>query len=302
MAMQIHPVPAAASDVDRLIFQTDLVAVGTFRCRRDHPLFVDSGPIRNHCFVFPRTAVAIRHADRPAFQADPTVVTLYNAGAEYRRAAISPEGDHCDYFAVMPAALHGIAGGSDERRLFEAPAAPSPAALYLRQRLLLRAVQAGAPADPLEIEETVIVMLEQILESIGDGRFGRGLAAPAGRRRSLIDDACAVLATAMSETLTLSDLARRVGCSPFHLCRVFREWRGGTLHQYRHQLRLRTALTLIEQGRDLTSVALDVGFSSHSHFTAAFRRAFRLTPTSFRRQASRDPDPTGAAHSADRLH
>jgi len=33
---------------------------------------------------------------------------------------------------------------------------------------------------------------------------------------------------------------------------------------------------------DLTSLALDLGFSSHSHFTLAFRRAFGCTPSQFR--------------------
>ena len=34
---------------------------------------------------------------------------------------------------------------------------------------------------------------------------------------------------------------------------------------------------------DLTELAMDLGFSSHSHFSARFRRAFGLTPSEFRR-------------------
>jgi AraC-like DNA-binding protein len=33
---------------------------------------------------------------------------------------------------------------------------------------------------------------------------------------------------------------------------------------------------------DLTALAFDLGFSSHSHFSAAFRRAFGCTPSAFR--------------------
>ena len=45
------------------------------------------------------------------------------------------------------------------------------------------------------------------------------------------------------------------------------------------------AWTLAELPRrdDLTALALDLGFSSHSHFTAAFRRAFGRPPAEFRR-------------------
>ena len=70
------------------------------------------------------------------------------------------------------------------------------------------------------------------------------------------------------------------------LCRLFRRHTGMTLHEYRTELRLRDALDRLASRRgDLTRIALDLGFSSHSHFTAAFRRAFGMTPTAFVRQA-----------------
>jgi len=72
-------------EIDRIVFQTAAVQVGAFRCPIGHPLFTDSGPIRNHCFVFPRTPVIIRHRDERPFAADATLVTLYNKGQEYRR-------------------------------------------------------------------------------------------------------------------------------------------------------------------------------------------------------------------------
>jgi AraC family transcriptional regulator len=56
---------------------------------------------------------------------------------------------------------------------------------------------------------------------------------------------------------------------------------------YRYQLRLRLArsLDLLNQYDDLTALALEVGFSSHSHFTAAFRRTYGRTPSAFKRVA-----------------
>jgi AraC-like DNA-binding protein len=75
-----------------------------------------------------------------------------------------------------------------------------------------------------------------------------------------------------------------VGVSVFHLCRVFRSVTGGTIHQHREQLRLRAALpAVMESDDDLLSIGLRLGFSSHSHFTAAFRRRFTITPSALRR-------------------
>src|SRR5262245_6683959 len=92
----------AAPEIDRILVETSAIQVGAFRCPVGHPSFADSGPIRNHCFVFPRTPVIIRHRDERPFAADATLVTLYNKGQEYRRAAVSADGDRCDWYAVAP--------------------------------------------------------------------------------------------------------------------------------------------------------------------------------------------------------
>jgi AraC-like DNA-binding protein len=51
-------------------------------------------------------------------------------------------------------------------------------------------------------------------------------------------------------------------------------------------LRLARALDLLSSYEDLTTLSMDLGFSSHSHFTAAFRRAYGRTPAQFQRSVS----------------
>jgi AraC-like DNA-binding protein len=100
------------------------------------------------------------------------------------------------------------------------------------------------------------------------------------------------LATHLAENLSLAAIARAVHCSPFHLARLFREQSGVTIHQYRHRLRLREALRRILDGEnDLSALALDLGFSSHSHLTDAFRHAFGAAPRVYRERLSRRPHP-----------
>jgi AraC-like DNA-binding protein len=53
------------------------------------------------------------------------------------------------------------------------------------------------------------------------------------------------------------------------------------------QLRLARALIELPHANDLTQLALDLGFSSHSHFAASFRRAFGSTPSAFRESTCR---------------
>ena len=75
----------------------------------------------------------------------------------------------------------------------------------------------------------------------------------------------------------------------FHLARVFKARTGFSLHAYRNQLRLRAALErLAEPGVDLIDIALDLGFSSHSHFTETFRRSFGKTPSAVRQEITKN--------------
>jgi hypothetical protein len=91
---------SAEREIDRIVFDSGLVWLGAFRCHRDDPSFHDSGPARNCCFVFPRTAVEIQHEHERAFIANPNVVTFYHQGQAYLRNAASIAGDRCDWFAV----------------------------------------------------------------------------------------------------------------------------------------------------------------------------------------------------------
>jgi len=50
-------------------------------------------------------------------------------------------------------------------------------------------------------------------------------------------------------------------------------------------LRLARALDQVTRYDDLSALAADLGFSSHSHFTAAFRQAYGRSPTEFKQSA-----------------
>lgn len=282
--------------VEQLLFDSPLLRVGSFRCPTAHPLFPDSGPIVNPIFVFPRTAVWIQHDGRTPFLSDPTIATLYNRGQTYRRRPLSESGDHCDWFAVAPGVLREIAARRDGSALdrpegpFRQPQTAIDGRTYLFQRQLVDTLAGDGVVDSLFIEERAVWLATQVLDSASD-RAGlptvrRSLSSRAARlHRDHAEQARRFLVLRFGHSHSLDELARHVGVSVFHLCRVFRRQTGLTLHEYRTELRLRHALErLPEPGTDLSQVALEVGFSSHSHFTAAFRRAFGITPSAFARR------------------
>lgn len=276
-------------EVDRIVYQTPSACLGAFRCPASHPAFADSGPIRDFCFVFPRTPVVIQHRDRQPFAADPTLVTLYNQGQEYRRLPVSPSGDACDWYGVAEDVLRDALAAydpsaADATRPIRFSFARVDADTYLLQREFFARVSHEGATDPLYFEEAVLGLLDRVLAAA----YGGG--ASAARRRAADDIANAateLLGRRFAEPLTLAAIAADIHTSLFHLCRSFRRSTGTTLHEYRNQLRLRTALARLEEpDGDLSELALDLGYSSHSHFTASFGRTFGVTPSAVRARIS----------------
>lgn len=276
--------------LDVVVFASPLVRVGRWRCPADHPQFLDSGPSSDALFVFPREGVWIEHDGEDPFVADANTVTYYNKGQCYRRRKLSAHGDQCEWFAVAPEAIaetlsaHEPAAIDRAHTPFPFTRGPSDPDSYLRQRVLFRHVSNERNPDRLYVEEAAL----SILGDVARLAYAHGTALPKVRRSrhreiELSEAARDVIARRFKENLSLLEIARAVGSSVFHLARVFKTRTGFSLHGYRNQLRLRAALErLRDPDSDLIDIALDLGFSSHSHFTETFRRNFGKTPSTVR--------------------
>jgi len=89
--------------------------------------------------------------------------------------------------------------------------------------------------------------------------------------------------THLEGDLNLETLAKRVGFSPYHFHRIFRENVGERVKEYIRRLRLeRAAYRLRVSEEAILRIALESGFKSHESFTRAFERQFNITPNLFR--------------------
>jgi len=278
--------PSIPLHSDRLLLTSPLVQIGEFRCDPSHPRFAEWAPTNGYCYVFPRNPLWIEHEGGQPFVADPNVVPLYNAGHPYRRGRIATEGARTDWFSVTPAVLREMlrtvdaAAADADSRLFRFDFGRVSARTFLKQRDVVSHVRTADAPDLVFVEESALAVLDEILCGVYGAK-----ASPAMTRahRDLAEEAKSVLAVTFATRNGLSELARAVGTSVFHLCRVFRQHSGFTIHRYRNELRLRTSLELLDEaGDDILAIAVELGYSGHSHFTAAFHRAFGLTPSSFR--------------------
>jgi len=135
-------------------------------------------------------------------------------------------------------------------------------------------------AEPLEAEGLALTLVQRALGP----RTTHIAGASVGRQR-LVDRVKLVLASDLARRWTLAEIAAEVRGSPVYLTQVFQQVEGLPLYRYQLRLRLARALDLLAQYDDLTALSLDLGFSSHSHFSAAFREVYGRTPSDFRRSA-----------------
>jgi len=274
------------------LFRSPLVVVSDVVCRPDCQRCGAEEEASTHGLVFPRAGLFIKQrTQQEQIVADPMRVLFFNRHECYRVAHPVAGGDDCTSVSFDENALVDFlreidpAVADSPARPFRASAAPSSSALCLRLQQLRQTLRGPVRPDPLAIEEACGALLA---ESVTGSRRESNLSPPpirAETRRAHQNLAAAVrvvLARRCRERLSLAELARAVFSSPFHLARIFRRETGLSLHAYRNHLRLRLALNQLHQGRDLTMLALELGFASHAHFTHAFRGAFGCAPSQLR--------------------
>jgi AraC-like DNA-binding protein len=98
---------------------------------------------------------------------------------------------------------------------------------------------------------------------------------PNGRMAEVID----LLLAAPAEPLRAADLAMRCGLSPSRFQHAFKEATGVAFRRFRTWARMRAVMQAVARGSNFTEAALDAGFSSSAHFSAAFRQMFGVAPS-----------------------
>ncbi|MEO7455923.1 MAG: AraC family transcriptional regulator [Gemmatimonadaceae bacterium] len=164
--------------------------------------------------------------------------------------------------------------------------------VQLSPRALLRfywrrhALMLGYPSPAEHVEEDAVALLRHVTSRILREAQEETASNSEGRRRhcALAREAKALMAVSIADPHPIAQVARALHTSPFHLAHVFRTEVGSSPHKYLVQLRIIAALVQLRAGaRDLSKLALELGFCHHSHFTAVFRNAVGYTPREVRR-------------------
>jgi AraC-like DNA-binding protein len=269
-------------EIDHLL-DTDTVALRNVRC---------SGACRHRSaeecastthLVFPYRGVYMRHVGSDQAVADANHVLFFNAGEGYQISHPLAGGDTSLSLGLSepvlrelaPSSLLNVRGKLGFRRQHQR-IDPRAQALVA----LLRHGLDNGSIEPLEAESLVLTL---VCRSLGP-RTSHEPGATHARRR-LADRVKVLLASDLTRRWTLTDIAAEIRGSPVYLTQVFQQTEGVPLYRYHLRLRLARALDLIVRCDDLSALAAELGFSSHSHFAAAFRQAYGRSPTAFRQSA-----------------
>ncbi len=270
------------------LFATDSYAVNRYRCGDTAADARKEKALGAHLLVFPHEGsfrircragtATVGPAEVALFERDMPYHTDHPCGCTDRGASICLSED-----AAQALVEEWETPGRSPGGLFPRVGVPmSRRAVRARDRLM-RGLRDGAVGDGLEFEETVGELLSLLRP--------RGMPSMPHHRASR-DVAIAVadaIAQRFRESIKLGDLAASFDLSVYRLCRMFKHATGTTIGAYRARLRVHTAWgrLLDDPKQDLSDLALEMGFSSHSRFTEVFRRHLGFPPSAMRPPPSR---------------
>lgn len=205
---------------------------------------------------------------------DSTKLLFVGAGEDYADAHVAGCGHDSIILTPRLSLLQELCGHAVPSRhpAFQSVARPALPRMNMRT-LRLRQFQ-GTINDPLACDEMMIALLGEAL--------GPTQAVVRDSPLRVVDLAKQFLHARVDQPVSLDQIAQAVQVSGAYLTDAFTRTEGIPLCRYHMRLRLNRALVELPGCEDLTSLALDLGFSSHSHFSTAFKSLFGVSPSVYR--------------------
>jgi AraC-like DNA-binding protein len=229
--------------------------------------------------------VYVRHVGHDQAVAEANQVLFFNAHEAYRVSHPVAGGDGSLTLVIEESQLEELAPVDLLHRRSRIAFRRQRLRIDARAQAFVAFLRHGLHEQVGESLEAEVVALTLVRRALG-ARTSHAPSATFGRQK-LVDRAKLVLSSDLTRRWTLAEIAGELRVSPVYLTQVFQQVEGSPLYQYQLRLRLARALDLLARHDDLTTLALDLGFSSHSHFSAAFRRLYGRSPSEFRQAALR---------------
>lgn len=87
----------------------------------------------------------------------------------------------------------------------------------------------------------------------------------------------------LDETTDINKLADMAALSPFYFQRLFKRLVKRPVADYIKQRRMGAAIKKLQSDQKILDIAIELGFSSHEHFTKIFKESYGMTPQEYRK-------------------
>lgn len=270
----------------RELFNDGDYSLASWRCLEDGPGLRSERAHSRPVVAYGFSGSSIVSHGRCRVQIDPALALLFRRGDPY--STTHPWGCECAgcHVGLTEELVEELAG----RDAYSCR--PLSRAFSLRSGLELQRLvwklESGAAVEALAVGETLLEIARTIFARISPHPGPGKRPGTTDLHQRIVGRTCALLVERFSERLSICQVSRQVGASAAHLQRIFRRQVGVSIHDYVVRLRVLSALArLLEGDGDLSSIACDVGFSSHSHLSGAFRRILGQPPTVLRASLSK---------------
>ena len=256
----------------RTLHSSWLGCVEDFSAAGDCPAPCGHSP--EYQLVYPYAGAFEWHVGAKTVFVDVTRVLFVGAGEDYADRHIAGAGHDSIIITPRLSMLQELCGLAAPSRhpAFQRVAKPATQRVNMRSHRLLRLEASGN--DRLACDELMIALLCEALDKTQK-------VARASPLR-VVDWAKQFLHARVGERISLDEIAHAVQVSGAYLTEAFTQSEGMPLCRYHMRLRLNRALVDLPRCEDITGLALDLGFSSHAHFSNAFKSLFGVSPSAFR--------------------
>ena len=262
---------------------SDDLAIAHFRCPGIDDPTAPFEQTDGHRVVLVQRGHFVKQVGRRETIADPTRAVFFDPDEPYRIRHPIPGGDECTSIGISNRLRERLLAGAglapNETR---PPVAGIPVSASAALSLREFGQDQSAVRRSDDLQEHLLGLLEDVFAAAFEARHAKPTWT-SGRNREIARELAIEIARDYRSHRSLEELAAGYGVSVFHLCRIYKANHGTTIHRHRLRLRLHSALEALEAGcGDIAQLALELGFTSHSHFSESFRRTFGTTPSRVR--------------------
>jgi AraC-like DNA-binding protein len=214
-------------------------------------------------------ASKIRYRDRTVTQRAGDVVVI-PAREVHTGESDGPQGWSYRMLYLPEALLVGFTTSDD--LAFDGPSIADP---ELARRIIELHALLDAGANLLRGQTALVDVLQMLCSRHAAGSVDRSGDKRPSATLCLVRD---YLETHFAKPISLMELSRLSGVSPFHLSRRFRARYGLPPYMYLELVRVNRAREMLRRGEPISRVAFDTGFSDQSHLTRRFKRVVGVPP------------------------